>query len=271
MIRRPIYLFLGILFLWKCAPQEKKTSEQTKPDSLSIKSDTDTIESIATIIPLDTILANYPNGQKLHLYILAYHDSLPGRPIKDFEVRDAEKNETVFRSVTKQLKLGYETDPMKDEYDSIFVVPTYSISSRDPLRIDLNFSVEGGFTSAFLGDVTYPFYEKSLWLNFLRYTFVNDKIWKVESSLLFHPYNCGVNEAELLSQFYAIKKEGNVNNHVGGEFLKLCFICYMNGSNANYEMIKMEFIENCGESYFPGNYYVYIVYLDRFILNLTSQ
>ncbi|MBI3219218.1 MAG: hypothetical protein HYZ44_06880 [Bacteroidetes bacterium] len=271
MIRRPVYLFLVVLSLWKCAPQEKKTSKQTNPDSLSINSTTDKIESIAPIIPIDTIVANYPSGQKLHLYILAYHDSLPGKPIKDFEVRDAEKNETVFRSVTMQLKLGYETDPMEGEYDSLFVVPTYSISSKDPLAVDLEFSVEGGFTSAFLGDITYPFYEKSSNLNYLRYTFNSSKNWEIESSLLFHPYKCSVNKIDLMAQFHKIKREGNITNHVGGEFLKLCFICYMNGSNANYELIKKEFIENCGESYFPGNYYIYVVYLDRFIKNLTSR
>lgn len=268
MIRKPTYLFLVILFLWKCAPQEKKASEQTNPDSLSIKSDADTIESITTIIPLDTIVANYSSGQKLYLYILAYHDSLPGRPIKDFEVRDAEKNETVFRSITKQLKLGYETDPMKEEYDSLFVVPTYTISSRYPLTIDLNFSVEGGFTSAFLGDITYPFYEKTSWLNFLRYTFVNDKSWKVKSALQFIPQKCSVTEPELITRFNENKKAGKYFTDNREQFIKLSFTCFLNNANPHYEMIKEEFINALGETYFPDGYYVYVIYLDKFILNL---
>ena len=36
-------------------------------------------------------------------------------------------------------------------------------------------------------------------------------------------------------------------------------------------MINKEFKHAYGESYFPYNYYVYIVYLDGFIINLTSQ
>ena len=271
MIRRPVYLFLVVLFLWKCAPQEQKTSEQTNSDSLSINSNTDKIESIAAIIPLDTIVANYPSGQKLHLYILAYHDSLPGRPIKDFEVRDAEKNETLFRSVTMQLKLGYETDPMKGEYDSLFVVPTYSISSKDPLAVDLEFSVEGRFTFAFLGDITYPFYEKSSWLNFLRYTFVNDKGWKVKSSLQFIPQKCSMTEPELITQFNENKKAGKYFTDDREQFIKLTFICFLNNANPHYEMIKEEFINALGETYFPDGYYVYVIYLDKFILNLIYR
>ncbi len=268
MIKRPVYPFLVILFLWKCAPQEKKTSEQTNLDSLSTKSNTNRIESIAKIIPLDTIVGTYPNGKKLHLYILAYHDSLQGKPIKDFEVRDAEKNQTIFRSVTKQLKLGYETDPMKGEYDSISVVPTYLISSKDPLRVDLNFSVEGGFTSAFLGEITYPFYEKSSRLNFLRYTFVNEKSWKVESSLRFIPQKCSVTESELITQFNENKKAGKYFTDDREQFIKLSFTCFLNNANPHYEMIKEEFINALGETYFPDGYYVYVIYLDKFILNL---
>jgi hypothetical protein len=173
--------------------------------------------------------------------------------------------------VAKRLALVYETDPMKGEFDSLIVVPTYSISSKDPLTVDLNFMVEGGFTFEYLSDITYPFYKESSELRFLRYTFTDDKNGKVESSLRFVPNKCSVGEVELLAQFNKIKKEGNLENHVGGEFMKLSFTCFLNKANPHYEMIKKESIEASGESLFPGNYYVYVVYLDRFIINLTPR
>ncbi len=272
MIRIPVYVFLVILFLWKCAPQENKTSEQTNPDSLSIKSNTDKIESIATIAPLDTIVASYSNGQKLHLYILAYHDSLPGRPIKDFEVRDVEKNETVFRSVTKRLELGYETDPMKGEYDSIFVVPTYSISSKDPLAVDLDFIEASDRWRWLIGDLTYRFYDNTRYdqLSFIKYTFqVENNNVKVKSSLRFVPNRCEMTETELINRFNKLKDERHLATEGGEELMKSSFVCFLNNKNSYYSMITKEIKEASGESLFPGGYYVYIVYFDSFIINLT--
>jgi hypothetical protein len=266
---------LCLALLAACTPKEKIGSGSEPVDSVAImdeeKASPAEVEPRPDKIPIDTILASYPNGKKLHLLVLEYYDSLPDKPIKDFEVREADTKELLFRSVSARLALGYETDPMKGEFDSLFVVPTYSISTKDPLKVDLDFIVNGGLSFSYLGDITYPFYKESIKLKFLKYSFQNEINWKVKSAFRFTPNRCGANETELVAQFNKIKSEENLPNHIGGEFMKLSFICFMNKSNPHYETIKKVFIEAYGESDFPYDYYVYIIYLDKFIVKLTSQ
>jgi hypothetical protein len=274
-MKKSFIILLCLALLAACAPKEKTGSVSGPTDSAALTGEKENIlVEPAGKIPIDTIVATYPNGKKLHLLVLEYYDSLPDKPIKDFEVRDAVTNESVFRSVSKRLVLGYETDPMKGEYDSMFVVPTYSISSKDPLTVDLNFIVNGELWVKYVGDVTYPFYESRPWnrLSFLHYTFQSaDDKSIVQSSLRFTPRKCVVTETELMAQFNRVKSEGNLDTESGGELMKSSFICFVNRNNQYYEMITKEFKQAFGESDFPYNYYVYIVYLDRFIINLTSQ
>lgn len=269
-------ILLCLILLAACASKEKNSTDHLITDStvLTTHGIPSTKIVTETKTPLDTIVASYPNGKKLLLLVLEYYDSLPDKPIKDFEVREADTKDLIFRSVSKRLVLGYETDPMKGEFDSMFVVPAYSISSKEPLKVDLDFIVNGELWVKYLGDLTYPFYESRPWnrLSFLRYSFqLADNKSIVQSSLRFTPIKCEVTETELMAQFNSEKRKGNLDTESGGELMKSSFICFVNRNNQYYEMITKEFKQAFGESDFPYNYYVYIVYLDRFIINLTSQ
>lgn len=268
-----IFPYFFYLFIWFCGCSSKNDSglNATASDITTLEVVEKKLLAASVVTPIDTIIASYPNGKKLELMILAYHDSLPGKPIKDFEVRDAGTKDLIFKSVSKRLALGYETDPMKGEFDSLFVVPTYSIASINPLTMDLDFMVFGGLSFTYIGDLTYPFYKESAELKFLRYTFPDSKNLAIESTLLFTPHECGIMESELVNKFNKIKSEGNLDTENGGELMKSSFICFLNEKNTRYEMIDQEFKQAFGESYFPYNYYVYIVYLDKFIINLISQ
>jgi hypothetical protein len=266
----PLYLAL----LCDCAPKEKTTFGFQQTDSVELigeKAIQPTEIKPSGKIPIDTIVASYPNGKKLLLLVLEYYDSLPDKPIKDFEVKEADTEDVIFRAVTKRLALGDEVDPINGRFDSLFVVPTYSISSKDPLTVDLDFLAYGGLSFAYIGDITYPFYKESAVLKFVRYTFLNGENLTIESSLLFIPHECSITENELMDQFNKIKRERNLDTESGGELMKSSFICFLNGKNKHYDMIDQEFKQECGEFYFPYNYYVYIVYLDKFIVNLISQ
>lgn len=259
-----------------CTFKENKSSGYS--DSTLVKVEPNTFKEVSdsrpVANPLDTIIISYPNGKKLHFIVLEYYDSLLNKPIKDFEVRDVDTGESVFRSVSKRLALGYEVDPINGYFDSLFVIPTYSISSKDPLTVDLDFIVNGQFRVVSLSELTYAFYEGRPLdtLFFLRYKFqsVNNNT-AVQSSLQFKPNGCNVTEMELMAQFNKIKVEHHLDTEIGGELMKLSFICFLNGRNPDYEMITKDFKQAFGESSFPYNYYVFIIYLDRFIINLTSE
>lgn len=267
-------LIISLALMAACACKEKTGFGTVMTDSAGLLVAVPTEAEQPAKAPIDTIIASYPNGKKLLLLVLEYYDSLPDKPIKDFEVREADTKDLIFRSVSKRLVLGYETDPMKGEFDSMFVVPAYSISSKEPLKVDLDFIVNGELWVKYLGDLTYPFYESRPWnrLSFLRYSFqLADNKSIVQSSLRFTPIKCEVTETELMAQFNSEKRKGNLDTESGGELMKSSFICFVNRNNQYYEMITKEFKQAFGESDFPYNYYVYIVYLDRFIINLTSQ
>ncbi len=263
--------------LHACAPREKNSSSiPTDSTSLTDKVATGLKEE-PTLgnTPLDTIVVSYPNGKKLHLLVLEYYDSLPDKPIKDFEVMDVDTKELVFRSVSKRLVLGYETDPMKGEFDSMFVVPTYSISSKDPLTVDLNFIVNGQFRAGSLSDLTYNFYEGRPLdtLSFLRYAFQSTNNKPVaQSSLLFTPHECGLTQTELKEQFNKIKLENHFYTDQGTDFMKQAFNCFLNKSNPNYNVMLCEFRRAMAPTpNDPYTYYPFITYLDEFIINLTFQ
>ena len=80
-----------------------------------------------------------------------------------------------------------------------------------------------------------------------------------------------MDEKELLAKFSRIKSDGHLDTESGGELMKSSFICFVNTNNQYYKMINSEFKQAFGESNFPYNYYVFIVYLDGFIKNLTSK
>lgn len=265
---------ITLTLLVTCSPKEKKTLE---PDTL--KPANEMVKPTASVespkrIPIDTITASYSNGTKLHLLVLAYHDSLPGKPIKDFEVREADTKDLIFRSVAKRLALGDEVDPINGRFDSLFVVPIYTISSKDPLTVELDFQVDGDFRIGYLGDVTYPFYESRPWnrLSFLSYTFqIINSTAVVKSSLRFTPHKCNLTETELVTQFNKRKNDGHLDTENGGELMKGSFICFLNGANSNYEMMNKEFKSAFGDSVSPYYYYPYVAYLDKFFVNFNLQ
>ena len=83
--------------LHACAPREKNSSSiPTDSTSLTDKVATGLKEE-PTLgnTPLDTIVVSYPNGKKLHLLVLEYYDSLPDKPIKDFEVIIDKRNDNI--------------------------------------------------------------------------------------------------------------------------------------------------------------------------------
>ena len=265
-----------LVMVCACASKENKPSNSETTDSveLAVKESTftESVPQQPAKTPLDTILVSYPNGKNLYFLVLEYYDSLPDKPIKDFELRDAQSNEPAFRAVSERLALGDELDPINGRFDSLFVVPTYSISSQNPLTVDLDFLVNGGLSWVYLCDLTYPFYKEAAKLRFLRYTFqFVDNKWIVRSFLQFTPPKCSLSETDLLAQFNKIKSEEHLHTQIGGEFMKLSFICFLNTANPHYKIITKEFTEAFGDSNFPYNYYPYIIYLDKFIVNFTSQ
>ena len=197
-------MHLCLCLLTACLSKEKTGSAPEPSDSVTLvkqKEARPTEAEPTEKTPIDTIVA-YSGGKKLHLFVLESHDSLPSKPIKDFEVLDAESNESIFRSVSKRLALGHETDPISGYFDSLFVIPTYSIASRNPLTVDLNFIVDGQLWTKYLMDLTYAFYEGRPMdtLSFLRYTFQSTNSMPiVQSSLRFTPHKCNVTETELMA------------------------------------------------------------------------
>lgn len=265
--------------LLACNAKEKSGSYFASGDSSKLTTDKITATAKNTSeqpgkTPLDTILVSYPDGKNLYFLVLEYYDSLPDKPIKDFAVTDAQSNEPVFRAVSERLALGDEVDPINGRFDSLFVVPTYSISSQNPLTVDLDFVVNGDFRVGYLGDVTYPFYEKKPRniLSFLRYTFqFADNKWIVRSSLKFKPHQCNISQTELMNQFNKVKSDGNLDTERGGVLMKMSFTCFLNNVNPSYEMMNKEFNAAFGESVSPYYYYSYIAYLSKFIVNFTPQ
>jgi hypothetical protein len=221
---------------------------------------------------IDTVFGFSEDGHPLKIFIFSKYDSLPNQPIKDFVVRDGTTGELVFKSFSKRLALGYETDPMKGEFDSLFLQPTFIISSQNPLIVSLDFLVYGSFTTSFLGDITYPFYQNSTTLRFLRYKFFGTKKGTTESSLRFTPNKCDFTETELLAQFNKIKKENHFYSDLGTDLMKQAFNCFLNKQNPNYNAMVNEFRKAMGPTPDdPYTYYPYIIYLNEFIVNLTSE
>ncbi len=270
-------ILLCLILLAACASKEKNTTDQFATDSTILTTHEIPSTKIVTKTknPLDTIVASYPNGKKLLLLVLEYYDSLPDKPIKDFEVREADTKDLIFRSVAKRLALGDEVDPINGRFDSLFVVPTYSISSKNPLTVDLDFLVNGDFRIGYLGDVTYPFYEKRPWnrLSFLQYTFLHaDNKSVVQSSLRFTPNKCNLTETELLTQFNNVRSEKHFYTDQGSDLMKQVFNCFLNGVNSNYKVMMNEFrkaMETTSND--PYTYYPYVTYLDLFIMSLNYQ
>lgn len=264
------------IMLYACGPKENISSNSVT-DSIELPAEKMTyankgVQDRPQKSPLDTIIASYPNGRKLHFLVLEYYDSLPDKPIKDFEVRDAQGGESIFRAVSERLSLGDEVDPINGKFDSLLVVPVYSISSQNPLSIDLDFIVDGGFRLGYLGDVTYPFYKESSKLKFLRYTFLNDNEWNVNSFLLFTPHGCNLPSTELLAQFNKIKNEKHFYTDEGSNLMKQAFNCFLNGTNPDYFIMLDGFRKAFGPTPDdPYTYYPYITYLDSFIVNLNFQ
>jgi hypothetical protein len=240
----------------------KKSPDQDKwSTSTAKKVASDTVQQAET--PVDTIVSSYANGKKLLVLVMEYHDSLPSRPIKKFEIRDGSTNELVFRSLSKVLALGDEIDPLKGSYDSIKVVPTYTISSQSPLKVDLSFRTRGSFMIGYLEDLTYRFHENGMTqFSFLQYSLAYHDKWSVMSGLGFKPFDCQLSEQELLDQFDALKRDGILDTEKGGELSRECFVCFLNSSNANYEKMLIEYKKSRYGGYY---YYLYVTYLDEFI------
>lgn len=209
-----------MLELYTCAPKEKNNLSSAD-DSVKLEAKgADSPKNEAALpakIPIDTIPIVYPNGSKFLFLVYDYYDSLPDRKlIYDFEIRDAATNESIFRSVSIKLFFEEEIDHFNGDRDSLSVYPLHSISSKNPLIVDLNFFVKGGLGYRYLGDVTYPFYKESNILEFLRYTFQLDNNKLVaRSSLQYTPRKCSTTEDELIAQFNKLKSEKHLDTYLG--------------------------------------------------------
>lgn len=166
-------------------------------------------------------------------------------------------------------------DPINGIFDSLFVVPTYSVSPHTPLTVNLDFVVNGDFRKGYLGDVTYLFYKKkpSNLLSFLKYRFeFVDNNWIVQSSIRFTPHPCSLTESELMAQFNNVKSENHFYSDQGSNIIKLIFICFLNGVNRDYEVMMTEFTKAPSTPLDdPYTYNSYVYYLNKFIVNFTPQ
>lgn len=269
-------IYITLLYSVACSSSEKnpnEVSERTNIDSTAVR-----VSAMSNIkIPLDTMVASYPNGKKIHILILAYHDSLPGKLIKDFEVRDTNTNESIFNSPSNPLLLGDIVNPMTDMYDSIKLIPAYSVTTRTPLTMDLIFLIDGSFMIDYLNDLTYVFNEDSRpyenQFNFLRYSFIDTDKSRVQSSLLFTPQECGLSEDQILNQFHKLKEQHHLYTDQGSELVKQSFLCFLNGKNSHYYnmMGALKSTSEYIQHHNPYNYYSYVYYFDQFITNLTFQ
>lgn len=272
------YIIVLFTFLSSCSIKQNKELRTETKDSIEAIG-IDSIQKAKTGLhkeqPLDTIIGSYPNSKKLLLLVFQYYDSLPDKPIKDFEVREADTKDLIFRSVAKRLALGDEVDPINGRFDSLFVVPIYTISSKDPLTVELDFLVDGDFRIGYLGDVTYPFYENRPWnrLSFLSYTFkIINSTAVVKSSLRFTPHKCNLTETDLVEQFNNVKSKKYFYTDQGSNLIRQVFNCFLNGVNSHYEIMMNEFRKAMAPTpNDPYTYYPYITYLDSFIISLTYQ
>ncbi|MEZ4972439.1 MAG: hypothetical protein R2820_03980 [Cyclobacteriaceae bacterium] len=267
-------IYITLLFSVACSSAKKKPDEVS--ESTSLDSTTVTLKTIpSNRTPLDTVVASYPNGKKLYLLVLDFHDSLPGNLIRDFEVKDANTNESIFNSPSIPLVLGDIVDPMTDMYDSIRVIPAYSVATRTPLTINLIFLIDGSFMIDYLSDLTYVFngnsrlYENQF--DFLKYSFIDSEKSRVQSSLLFTPQKCGLSEGQILNQFHKLKEEGHLYTDQGSELVKQSFLCFLNGDNSYYHdmMAALKSASAYIRHYNPYNYYSYVYYFNQFIIDPT--
>lgn len=278
-MKREIFFLLAFLMVCACSTKNGSTFKTLHNDSTTAEKEsslpTDQIRSTA-IKPLDTIATTFPNGKGIYLLVLEYYDSLPDKPIKDFEIRNAENNELVFRSIASHLSLTDEVDPFKGEYDSIIMIPTYYISSKDPLTVKLSFILKGnlglGYLKSLTCDIKYkPNEQTKKYFDFLSYKFILDNQWEVQSMVQFKPCDCNITDKDLLLKFNKIGNEKHLDTEQGDELLLMSFICFINGLNPHYERMIEEYKKIIGISFSPYRYYTYITYFDAFIIDLNFQ
>lgn len=223
-------------------------------------------------VPLDTINA-FAGGKSVMLLIYEYYDSLPDKLIKDFSVVDVNSNVTVFRPKTDRFFLKEEVDPLNGVFDFLTMVPVYSVSTLDPLTIDLIFLTHGDNGVSRIAEVTYNFYEQGRVLQFLSYQFEYQEKWMINYILRFPPCNCGVSQQELFASFEKAKQKDLTNDN-GMSVLTKSFCCFLNGNNDRYQSISREFDEafqKASTEQYAYTYHPFISYFDDFILITNSR
>jgi hypothetical protein len=276
MIRRPIYLFLGILFLWKCAPQEKKDiKEGDTHDSNSL----DVISKDDSVInrkPIDTIIVSDGN---LYLAVFQYTDYY-STDLKEFEVREAKSNKVIFKPVTKNFSkdIIYRDGGV----DWITITPIYKIASINPLKIELKLNFDGDYTieifEHLIGKVVYDSsylrqHQRRMHFDFSYYDFTYSYKWIVESSLRFTPKKCEKSSEVILNEFDSVKILPNNLDKIN--IIEPAFNCFLNNKNPQFKMeyfrstisLPTQYSDLFGDDIY--GYYPFIEYLEPFIYNIN--
>lgn len=278
MIRTPTYLFLVILFLWKCAPQEKKDIKKGDTHDNNLLHVISNDDSVTDRKPIDTIIVSDGN---LYLAVFQYTDYY-STDLKEFEVREAKSNKVIFKSVTKNF--SKDINYTDGGVDWIIISPTYKIVSIDPLKIELRLDFDGDYTietfENLIGKVVYDSsylrqHQRRMYFDFAYYNFTYSNKWIVESTLRFAPKKCEKAAEVILNEFDSVKMlEDNLNNI---SIIEPAFNCFLNNKNPQFHKM-MEYYRNTisiptqysdlfGDDIYGS--YPFIEYLEPFIYNLN--
>ncbi|WP_216011245.1 hypothetical protein [Reichenbachiella agariperforans] len=94
-------------------------------------------------VPLDTLITPVGNGDSLFTYIYKYHDTIPGRPVRKFVIKN-QNDSIIFKSFDEDFYFdGFYSD---EEDFTVMLFPLYDLNrmvdETVSLKIEFNFLVK---------------------------------------------------------------------------------------------------------------------------------
>jgi len=217
----------------------QKVDVKTKVDKGNSTTLSGEKQFMQTHIPIDTFITHYSESNALYTYIYKRYDSLVGRPIRSFAVKNARDSLLLWNNGDS---LFLEDDGPDEEHVTIY--PIFSINNKEHLEITVTFRFLPEISCAYTKNLVYrlnlhrPYSDE--FEPFMKYSFVyiNSKI-NILRSFLFEPYNkYPINIDTIYKNYIFLKSKGFLPVEKKDKlYLDLYDAVLIGDTNKTYEII----------------------------------